>query len=87
MKRYMCFFLSLLLSGLLVSCGGGKGFQDVMKEVDQQSTDLSAGFIDGCDSGMSTDPDQGRLYYKDLNRYETDPEYQTGWDEGFEKCK
>ncbi|MDA8381509.1 MAG: hypothetical protein M0037_00275 [Betaproteobacteria bacterium] len=40
-----------------------------------------AGYRDGCDSAQS-----GR-YRKDRRRFKSDPEYHTGWDDGYGLCR
>lgn len=39
------------------------------------------GYIDGCETAKKT-----KWGYKDMKRYETDAQYQMGWQDGFSIC-
>lgn len=40
------------------------------------------GYIDGCETAKKS-----RWGFKDQKRYETDGQYQMGWDDGFDLCR
>jgi len=39
------------------------------------------GYIDGCETAKRT-----KWGFKDIDRYESDGQYRTGWDDGFSIC-
>jgi hypothetical protein len=58
-----------------------------MKQVTTRDNSFNAGYIDGCDSGLSTDKEiTGRMYFQDMIRYKSDADYASGWDTGYKKC-
>ena len=80
------FFLSLL-SILPAGCATSTDYQSLMKNNATSDNSMAAGYIDGCDSGLSTNPDMsGRMYFQDMIRYNSDKSYATGWDKGLKKC-
>ena len=80
---FFLFFLFTLLTG----CATPNDHQSLMKKNTTLDNSLAAGYLDGCDSGLSTKPEMsGRMYFQDMIRYESDKSYATGWDSGYKKC-
>ena len=86
LKTVLYFFLCLLFV-LLTACATPKDYQSLMKKVTTSDNSYAAGYIDGCDSGLSTRPDTAdRMYFQDMIRYSSDKSYAAGWDSGHKKC-
>lgn len=80
-----CGLCGLLI--ILASCAIRKDYQSLMKQVTARDNSFNAGFIDGCDSGLSTNEEiEGRMYFQDMIRYKSDSDYASGWDSGYNKC-
>ncbi len=85
-KMTLCIIL-VLLSAYLISCTTRKDYQSLMKKVTTSDNSFAAGYMDGCDSGLSAKPEMaGRMYFQDMNRYKSDKGYAAGWDSGHKKC-
>ena len=57
-----------------------------MKKVTKSDNSFTAGYMDGCDSGLSENPQTDRMYFQDMIRYKSDKGYSAGWDNGLKKC-
>jgi len=85
-KISLCFVLSLIIV-LLTSCSAPKDYQSLMKKVTTSDNSFTAGYLDGCDSGLSENPEMtDRMYFQDMIRYKSDKGYSAGWDNGLKKC-
>ena len=83
-RSVLVFCLAALI---LTACAARKDFQSLMKKVSSDDNSFAAGYLDGCDSGLSTDPEfAGRIYFQDILRYTKDESYAAGWESGYEGC-
>ena len=58
-----------------------------MKKVKKTDNSFTAGYMDGCESGLSENPEMAdRMYFQDMIRYKSDKGYSAGWDNGLKKC-
>ncbi len=72
---------------LLTACATPKDFQSLMKKNPTSDNNYTAGYLDGCDSGLSTRPETAdRLFFQDIIRYNADPKYAAGWESGYKIC-
>lgn len=51
-----------------------------------QSPAYTAGYKDGCESGIASQSVVSGRYKKDTQRFATDRQYADGWTNGYEKC-
>ena len=85
-KKALFVFLGLLFV-FLTSCSTSKDYQTLMKKVTTSDNSFTAGYMDGCDSGLSAQPEMvGHMYFQDMIRYKSDKSYSAGWDNGYKKC-
>ena len=85
-KIALCFILSFIIV-FLTSCSAPKDYQSLMKKGTTSDNSFTAGYMDGCESGLSTKPEMtDRMYFQDMIRYKSDKGYSAGWDSGLKKC-
>ncbi len=85
--KVVFYFCLCFLFVLLTACATPKDFQSLMKKVTVSDNSYAAGYIDGCDSGLSTGTDTAdRMYFQDMIRYSADSGYAAGWDSGYTNC-
>lgn len=79
MYRYGMLFLLALLAGCQTTHEQmiAQGYPPVFAD----------GFQDGCSSGQQAAGAIGGTFKKDVPRYLKQPEYATGWDDGFRQCQ
>ncbi len=53
----------------------------------QYSSSYAEGFNDGCHSGKGVAGSKESRYFKDIERFYSDPQYRRGWNDGYEQCK
>jgi hypothetical protein len=73
--------------GLTLSACSAKTIQSNMKGVKNKSVIYQQGYNDGCNSGHSKSGNKRYIFVQDLNRFSSVPDYKTGWNEGFQKCR
>ena len=85
-KIALCFILSFIIV-FLTSCSAPKDYQSLMKKGTTSDNSFTAGYMDGCESGLSTKPEMtDRMYFQDMIRYKSDKGFSAGWDSGLKKC-
>jgi hypothetical protein len=80
---------AIILSLLWVAGCASQHLVQIRGELHQKgvSDEFADGYVDGCSSGYH---DAGNYHYdfsKDMPRYDSQPFYSEGWDEGYQKCK
>lgn len=85
----MRFFTYLLLLSLLTACSA---FQPLTRETTDRmisnygSEVFKTGFHEGCMSGYDSAGNPYNRYTKSRDLYESNSEYKSGWDEGYDRC-
>lgn len=73
------------VAGILAACGGGSVNPQVPPP---GSPAFSDGYVDGCPSGFRDANRAGYqlAYRKAVTRYAEEPDYKSGWDQGYAAC-
>ncbi len=97
--RWIIALTGLLLTGCASYYGGGYsgGYYygpraTSIDQVDlmvgaQQPVEYRVGFQGGCDSGYVSAGNTAYTFKKDVQRYDVDPLYKQGWDDGHSRCR
>lgn len=78
-------FQRMLLGGLLVTLAACQSLHESMLAANYPPAFVD-GFEAGCQSARATAGPLGG-YFKAVNRYQAEPLYAQGWDDGFRQCE
>lgn len=87
MTKTLFFFTALACT--LVGCAGTPPAEQLQREmagVSGKSPLFTAGYRDGCQSGLSAGGDNRFAYAKDLSKA-NQADYKMGWEDGFRICQ
>ena len=76
----------LLFAGVVVSCAPSTKIVKIMQKTNDKPAAYQNGFMNGCGSGFQQSGLEGYLFFKDLQRYQSEEQYKEGWLAGFKKC-
>jgi hypothetical protein len=75
---------ALLIALALAGCVNP---ERVRRDVADQPPAFQDGYVDGCSSGRRAGGEDAFKFRKDLNRYDVDRLYRSGWEDGFKVCR
>ena len=78
--------LSILALGSIATISGCASETDMLRQQGQPIAYVD-GFDDGCHSGKKAGGSMFDQFNKDVRRFENDPEYASGWSDGFRQCE
>lgn len=93
LKKYLINSICIGLLGVLVGCGSSFSPTNFLAErhsdflMDGRSVSYADGYVDGCGSGRRQAGDNRFFHSKNDERYKTEKDYKTGWEQGLQFCR